>query len=217
MTNEFVIEAEPRTITGKKVKTLRTQGFTPAIIYGQGEAQPIQVNTLDTYLTLRDADANAILTVKINGEERSVLAREVQRHVTRGDLLHVDFLEVSKDTRIKAEVMILTQGKSAPEAEGLGITSQILSSIEIEAPADKLLSEILVDLSQIMEPDQVITVGDLEVPDEVDILTPMDIAVAKFDYHREEEEEEALDEPILEGGEVALVSDEEEEEEVFEE
>lgn len=216
MANNYVIEAESRTVTGKKVKQLRRQGLTPAIIYGEHEPVAIQVNSLQTYLTLRNADANDLLTVKLGESEHSVLARDVQRHVTRGDLIHIDFLEVSKDTMIRAEVTIITHGKSQPEIDGHGITSQLLYSIEIEAPADRLISEIQVDLSQITDPDQVIHVADLDIPEGIELLTDPELPIAKFDYHRADEELDELDEPVEEGDEVELVSDEDDDEEAEE-
>ncbi len=212
MADEILIEAAPRTVIGKQVKQLRREGLVPAVIYGQNEPESIQVDSLKTYLTLRDADANAILTLEINGKKRSVLARNIQRHLTRGDLLHVDFMEVSKDTMIRAEAAIHTRGKSIPEQDGLGNTSQLLFNIEIEAPADQLISEVVVDLEQIKTPDDVILVSDLEIPDGVQLHTQGDLLVAKFDYHRTAEELEELEAPIEEGEEVEVVTEREEEE-----
>ena len=88
MAKEFVIEAKPRSVVGKKVKQLRRQGIIPAVIYGQSDPINIEVDHLATQLTLRDADDNSIFVIKIDGDERSVIARDVQRHVIRGDLIH---------------------------------------------------------------------------------------------------------------------------------
>ncbi|MDJ0752501.1 MAG: 50S ribosomal protein L25 [Ardenticatenaceae bacterium] len=198
MANEIVIEAEPRTLIGKKVKKLRRQGITPAIIYGGEEPISIQVDTLTTFLTLRDADANDILTIDVAGKKHKVITRDIQRHVTRGDLVHVDFQEVTSDTVIRTEAAIVTVGQSAPEAEGLGTTSQLLFAVEIEASADALISEIEVDLTQIVTTEDQIMVSDLVVPQGVTILTADDIPVAKFDFERvaEEEEEGEIEEGI---------------------
>lgn len=217
MANEIVIEAEPRTLIGKKVKRLRNQGITPAIIYGGKEPITIQVETLKTFLTLRDADANDILIIDVAGKKHKVITRDIQRHVTRGDLVHVDFQEVTSDTVIRTEAAIVTVGQSAPEVEGLGTTSQLLFSVEIEASADALISEIEVDVTQIKTAEDQIMVSDLVVPDGVTILTADDIAVAKFDFERvaeEEEEEEGLIEEGIEPEVIGAADDDDESESI---
>lgn len=215
MANEKVIEANARTVIGKKVKQLRRDGITPAVIYGGKETVAIQVDTLTTFLTLRDADSNDIFIIDVDGKKHKVITRDVQRHVTRGDLIHVDFQEITSDTVIRTEAAIVTHGMSAPEVEGIGTTSQLLYSVEIEAAADSLISEIDVDLTQIVEVDDIILVSDLKVPEGVTILTAMDMAVAKFDYNRlRDEEDELEDEGLVEEGvEPELIGQDEEEEE----
>lgn len=213
MANEQVIEAQPRSIIGKKVKQLRREGITPAVIYGGSAPVAIQVDTLTTHLTLRDADANDIFIVDVGGKQHKVITRDVQRHVTRGDLIHVDFQEITSDTVIRTEAAIVTHGKSAPEVDGLGTTAQLLYAVEIEAAADALISEIEVDLTAIVDPDDQILVSDLSVPDGVTILTPSDQTVATFNYNRiVEEDEEDLEGEIEEGEEPEVVGQEEDEE-----
>lgn len=200
MANEQVIEANARKVIGKKVKQLRRAGITPAVIYGGKAPVSIQIDTQSTYLTLRDADANDIFIINVDGQKHKVITRDVQRHLTRGDLIHVDFQEITSDTVIRTEANIVGIGQSAPEIEGLGSTSQLLYTVEIEAAADALISEIEVDLTQIVEVDDQILVSDLVVPEGVTILTAMDMPVAKFDYNRLRDEEDLDEEDLLDEG-----------------
>lgn len=210
--NNKKLVAQERTIVGKQVKQLRREGLTPAVVYGKHEPVSIQLDTHSTSLILRDADSNDLLTLDINGEERLVLVRDVQRHITRHELMHIDFYEVSAGETITVDANLVTINE--PQVEEAGSATQLLFNVAIEAIPSKLVSEIEVDLSLIKSTSDVISVGDLVVPDGVTILTDSDVAVAKFDIPREEvlEEEETEVEGLAGDyyAEVAVIGEEEE-------
>jgi len=147
------------------------------------------------------------------------LAREIQSHPTRGDLFHIDFYEVNMQETIVVEATLISEGVSAPEADGLGTTSLVLYAVEIECLPGNLISEIIVDLSQIEAPEDVILVKDLAVPEDVTVLTDAEAVVASFDYALQEEEEEEEEDLLFAEGdeevEVIQKGKAEEEEEDF--
>ncbi len=198
MSEKIILEAESRDISGKKVKQLRREGIIPAVIYGLNEPESIQVNALKTQLTLRDSGENDILTLQLNGKERQVLAREVQRHVYRPDLLHVDFLEVDADSVVRGTVEIVLIGKSIPEQQGLGSTLQVVSTIEIEAKSSQLVSSIEANAELIDKPSRNLTVGDIVAPEGVTILTTPDLTIARFAVNRKAEVETVEDGNVVE-------------------
>ncbi len=199
------ITAEPRTIVGKKVKQLRRTGMIPAVIYGQKESVNIQLENLALRRLLRQAGSTHLIDVSLGKSKRIVLVREIQSHVTRGDLMHVDFIEVDMKVLITAEADLVAVGESKPATQGLGVATLTLRSVEIESLPDALVSEIEVDLSQIKTPDDVIYVSDLVTPEGVTILTDPETTVARFEYEKmaeEEEEEEELFVPAADAVEV---------------
>ena len=118
------------------------------------------------------------------------MAREIQRHLTRGDLIHIDFLEVDLKVLVTVEAQLRGVGQSAPAEEGLGIATLALRAVEIECLPDALLDEVEVDMTLITTPDDVIYVADLIVPEGVTILTDPETVAARFERVAEEEEEE---------------------------
>ncbi|MEJ2749716.1 MAG: 50S ribosomal protein L25 [Anaerolineae bacterium] len=208
------ITAEPRTVVGKKAKQLRREGMIPAVIYGQKEPVHIQLENLSLRRLLRHAGSTHLVDIMLGKGKRTVLVREVQSHVTRGDLLHVDFIEVDMKETITAEAELVAVGTSAPGAEGLGVATLALRTVEIESLPDHLVSEIEVDFSKIETPDDVIYVGDLVTPKGVTILTDPETTVARFEYAKapeeEEEEEEELFVPAADAVEVVGKGKEEE-------
>jgi large subunit ribosomal protein L25 len=198
MSERATLTAESRSTTGKKAKELRRQGIIPAIIYGQGQNLNIQVENLSLLRVLRDAGTTNLIDISVEEENHTVLAREVQVHVTRGDLIHVDFYEVNMAEKLIVDAALVPVGTSAPVEEGLGSIGMVTMSLQIECLPDNLISEIQVDVSMIETPDDVVLVSDLNVPEGVDILAEPDLVVARFDYITlEEEEEEEEDDELF--------------------
>lgn len=217
MSDRVLIVAEPRTVTGKQVSSLRREGLVPGIIYGQSEPVKIQMDVKPLRRALRLAGTTQLATVDVDGKKYTVLAREIQQHVTRRDILHVDFLEVDLKSTIRSEAELVSVGESPAADTGEGVIVLTLYNVEIEALPDALVSQIEVDISAIETPDESITVADLPVPEGVKIITDPDTTVARFEYTRAEleEEEEELEE--IEAGDVEVIGREEEEEEAAEE
>jgi large subunit ribosomal protein L25 len=212
----LMIAAEPRTVVGKKVKRLRRIGMIPAVIYGQKESVNIQLENLSLRRLLRQAGSTNLVDISLGKSKRTVLVREVQSHVTRGDLVHVDFIEVDMKVLITAEADLVAVGESKPATEGLGVATLTLRSVEIESLPDALVSEIEVDLSQIETPDDVIHVGDLVTPEGVTILTDPETTVARFEYEKIEEEEEEEEELFVPAADAVEVVGKDKDEDDFE-
>jgi large subunit ribosomal protein L25 len=189
MSERFTLEAAPRQVTGKQVKQLRRQGFIPAVIYGQGEPAAIQIENLALRRVLREAGGSSLIDIAYGGGTRTVLAREIQRHPTRGELYHVDFMEVNLRQPITSEATLVAVGQAGPTAEGQGVSVLTVYDVEIEALPDDLVAEIQVDMSLITTTDGVIHVRDLVVPAGVRILNDADFVVARFEALTTEAEE----------------------------
>lgn len=215
MSERIVIEAEPRDVTGKQVGQLRRDGWVPGVIYGKGEPTSVQMDQKTLRRALRIVGTTHLADLSIEGKIRPVLVREIQQHLTRGDVLHVDFLEVDMSSTLRMEAELVAVGEAAPEAADLGVATLALRSVEIEALPDALASQIEVDMTKIATPDDVIYVSDLVAPKGVTILTDSETVVARFEYAAlpaEEEEEEEEFEASAEDVEVIAKGKQEEEE-----
>jgi len=200
MSERASLVAEPREITGKKSKQLRVQGWIPGVIYGRGkESSHIKVENLPLRRVLRDVGKTRLIDVSIGEVRRTVLAKEIQQHPTRGDLIHVDFYEVDMKEKLIVKASLIASGIAAPVVEGIGTTSLVIHSVEVECLPESLVSEINVDLTLIATSDDVIIVKDLVVPEGVEILADPHSIVARFDFIQLEIEEEESEEDLLFG------------------
>lgn len=198
-----MIAAAPRTVTGKQVKQLRRSGYIPAVIYGQGEPEHIQIENLPLRRVLRHASTTHLINLDLGTQVRTVLAREIQSHVTRGDLLHVDFYEVNMSETITSEAALIMGGQSVPSKKGDGRDVLLMHNVAIECLPDNLVSEIVVDMGQIKTVDDVIYVKDIALPKGVKILSDPETAVARFVYESLAPEiEETVDLPAADAVDV---------------
>ncbi len=190
MSDRIVIEAEARDVVRKGVGQLRREGIVPGVIYGKGEPQSIQMHQRVLRRALRVVGTANLVDIDVDGSVRPVLVREIQQHLTRGDVLHVDFFEVDMTHTIRMEVELIMVGESVPQEDGLGVVTMPMRIIEIEALPDALVSHLDVDISKIATPDDQILVGDLVAPKGVTILADPELVIARFEYESLEEEEE---------------------------
>ena len=204
MTEQVTIAAEPRTSIGKRVQQLRREGLVPAIIYGVGASINIQIPKRILRRALRTAGRSNIINIEIGDETHRVVAREIQQHLTRGDLLHVDFLAVSADRPVRIDATVTTVGVSPLVAQGLGRANLVMRTVPISALPDHLVPSIQVDLSRIENPGDRIRVRDLRLPEGVKAAAGPDLTVVSFLYKKiviepveelveEEEVEESAD------------------------
>src|SRR3989344_4022830 len=87
-----------RTTVGRAVKKLRSQGITPANIFGkQLESLSIQFSTKDFLKLRRQIGESSLIYMQVDGEktDRPVIVREVTVHPVTSHLLHVAFNQVS--------------------------------------------------------------------------------------------------------------------------
>lgn len=214
------LDATKRTITGKQVKQLRNEGFVPAIVYGP-DTEPISltIDKRELRQVLLDAGGTQIIEINVDGEVIPTLAREVQRTALGGDILHVDFYQVSMNRAIRAEVPILLVGDNEMVNTGAAVLMQGLNTLTVEAlPAD-LPPAIEVDVSSLEEIGDTIVVADLSLAAGATAIDDDTELVAKIDYPRVVEEEEEEEEELLfeEAPEVEVIREAREEDEDFDE
>jgi large subunit ribosomal protein L25 len=196
---EIRLQANKRTIIGKRVNTLRQEGLIPAIVYGgEGEPIPIELDAKDAIKILNETSTSTLITLKVGKDDHRVLLRDIQYDVIRRIPIHVDFLRVEMDTAIRTTVPIDFIGEAPGVKELGGVLVTGLDELEIEAlPAD-LPDKVVVDLEVLKEIDSMITVADVFVGKGVEVLTEPEEVIAHIVYQEIEEIEEEEVEAVVE-------------------
>jgi large subunit ribosomal protein L25 len=201
MTTRVTLQAKSRTDTGKgAARTLRRQGYIPGVIYGHGEqtrACQVERKQVEKLLTSGSHESTIIDLKLEDGATSSVLIREVQVHPYRSEVLHIDFLSVRKGERVKLEVPVRLVGLSPGVKEG-GIMEHLRHEVEIRCIPSKIPEALDLEISE-MDIGDSVTVADLEVPEDVEILTDPAATIASVVPPAVRVEEEVAEEVEAEG------------------
>jgi large subunit ribosomal protein L25 len=212
MAEHAKLDAQPRTVLGKKVKKLRRAGTLPAVVYGPmvDGADSVQVNARDFEFTFRDVGYTGLIDLTTNGNTLPVFVREVQVHPVRRDILHIDFFAPNMRLPVEANVPVHTVGELEDGVEAVAELTLGSFEVTVSALPDLIPDEIQADISGLKEIGDQIVAGELPLPEGVELTSNEEDLIAKLDPIREEEEEEVEEEEVEEGAEPELVGDEEE-------
>lgn len=206
MADQVDLAARPRAGSGKsEARALRREGRVPAVAYGVGlDPTPLSVDARELYHALHtEAGENAILRLAFDGQSHLALARQLQRHPVRREVLHLDFVTVSRTVKVAVEVPIVLEGEAAGVQEG-GIVEQAHFAMRIEVLPLEVPDSLPVDVSGLNVGD-VLRVSDVPLPDGVDLLDDPEQVVASVVVpaldvpETETAEERAADELEAEG------------------
>lgn len=147
---------------------LREDGQLPGVIYGKG-IEPTAVHV--DYAELRDAlkgvaGLNTIFTLAVDGNEHTVIVRDIQRDAIKRTVAHADFLRVDDADKIKVTVPVNLVGRAVEVLENGGIIEQKMHTLKILVDPKKVPNAIEVDVSSLGIHDR-IALGDIDLPDGV--------------------------------------------------
>lgn len=182
----MILEAQLRTVFGKKNKNLRKQGLLPGNIYGAHfPSQAVSVNYIDFKRTYKIVGETGIVYVKTEKEEVPTLVTSLQRDPLEGLVLHVDFRKVDLSIKIEAEVPLTFVG-IAPAVNAGGVILTQTDKVTVEALPQNIPHNIEVDLSSLKEVGNEIKVSQLPKNELYVIMTDVEKVLVSVAAHKEE-------------------------------
>src|SRR5438105_308859 len=175
---ERKLKAEPRDGTGKGIaRRLRAKGRVPAVVYGHGmDPRNVSVDARELFHLLHtDAGMNVLVYLHVDSEQFLAMPREIQRDHTRGQFIHVDFLQIARDEKITVEVPVHIVGESHGVKEG-GVVEHHLWELEVECFPQDVPTSIEANISDLGIGES-LKVSDLKTPANAAILTSTDETV----------------------------------------
>jgi large subunit ribosomal protein L25 len=145
------LKATAREGTGKMAnRALRKQKKVPAVVYG-GEADPENV-TLEYKAVWQNYQTGHFLStvylLDVDGKQERVIPREVQVDPVRDFPIHVDFMRVSKSSRIDVAVPVhFVNEDASPGLKRGGVLNIVRHEIELSCPADSIPESLTIDLT----------------------------------------------------------------------
>ena len=202
MSTNFTINAKSREDTGKGAsrRLRRLTGEVPAIIYGgKKDAEKISILHKDITKALEnDAVYSSIISLSIDGTAEDTIIKDIQRHPAKQIILHMDFLRVSKTTKLQTRVPLnfINEDICVGVKLGGGLIAHTMTDIEVSCLPKDLPEAVDVDMSEV-DVGQIVHLSDLTLPDGVESVSlsqgaDYDLTVATVNKQKAVE----IDEPI---------------------
>ena len=145
------LKATAREGTGKVAnRALRAKKLVPGVIYG-GTQKPENV-ALEYKVVQQHHQSghflSTVYTLEVDGKKERVIPREVQVDPVRDFPIHVDFMRVTRASRIDVAVPVLFINEEAsPGLKRGGVLNVVRYDIELTCPAEAIPENITVDLA----------------------------------------------------------------------
>ena len=184
MSTKHTLKVEPRKITGRKIKSLRTQGFIPANVFGKDlKSLSLQIKTVDFTKLYKEVGESTLIYLTVEGEKenRPVMVHDVALHPVTDQILHVDFHQVNLKEKTTAPVVIKLIGEAPAEKEKQGILVQQLSELEIEAlPAD-MPESVEISIESLAAEGDTLQIKDIQLSDKLTVKSDPETIVVKIE------------------------------------
>lgn len=158
---------------------MKRKDFVPGIVYGKGQAgSPIFMSGGELSRVFSKHGLHGLFSLQMEGEAKPdmVLIKEIQKHPVSGKVNHVDFMTVNMNETIHSTVAVYIHGEDEVIKNG-GVLQAGAKEIEVSCLPENLPEHLMVDVSQLSIGHK-ITVGDLQVPAGVEVITDPDAIVA---------------------------------------
>jgi large subunit ribosomal protein L25 len=173
MSKTHEIKAESRKDEGKGAsRRLRHASYVPAVVYG-GDQAPESIQIVHNTILLAAKHEwffSSVLDLNIDGKVQKVLVRDWQKHPFKQLMMHMDFLRIDENAKLRAHVPLhfLNQEKSPAGKMSGVVISHNLTEVEVSCLPKDLPEFIELDLGAI-EAGDVIHLSQLKLPANVEL------------------------------------------------
>ncbi|HPE76601.1 MAG TPA: 50S ribosomal protein L25/general stress protein Ctc [Draconibacterium sp.] len=163
----LVVKGQKREALGKKVaKSLRSQELVPAVLYGAGEPVHFSVPFSEMRQVVYSPGV-FLIDLDIDGTVYHAMMQDIQWHAVEEQILHIDFLKIEDNKKIKIDIPVKVKGLARGIKAG-GKLKTNLRRLKVKALAKDLPDSIEIDVTKLAI-GQSIKVADLSLKD-IEIL-----------------------------------------------
>ena len=159
---------------------IREEGHVPCVLYGGDN----QVHFYSPVILFRDlvyTNEAHFVHLNIEGEQCEAIMQEVQFHPVSEIILHVDFLRISNERKIKMQIPTRLVGQAPGVAKG-GLLVRKRAALKVYALPKDMPDHIDIDCSN-LDFHHAIKVADIKIPN-LEFLDPKAAAIAAVEVPR---------------------------------
>ncbi len=210
MSSEAVaLTAQDRTVSGKKVKSLRRDGLVPAVVYARGEpSDNIMLDYMSLARAWHKAGKHHVINLSYGKKNRPTLIQHMTLDPVKGTISHVAFHAIKMNEKVETEIPVHLIGNSPAAQLGL-IIHQNNESVVVKGLPGEMPDAIELDISSLVEADDNIKAEALVLPKNLELITELNqilvsVIVPRAEVEAVAEEEVAADAvPSDNGGEAS--------------
>lgn len=183
-----VLQAKERKeLRHSALKKIRDNGGIPAVIYGATvDSKPVFVSSIDLTKTIRAVGRNGVISLDVDGSKQDVVLTDFQEDFIKKEIIHVDFLAVSKSSKINVDVRLVLVGEAAGVKDG-GVLQQPVHELSITSTPDNIPQQIEADITN-LQVGETLTIADILYQGSFTINHEAEEVVASILPPRQEEE-----------------------------
>lgn len=170
MSDVVQLKASVRERVGKgAARAVRRQGLVPAVIYGDNKApEPISLDYVEIFKQLHTGHLlSTVYEIDVEGKKTQVLARDCQVDPIKDLPMHVDFLRVSKGTKVSVQVPVhFLNEETCPGLKRGGALNIVRHELDLTCAPAAIPDQIDIDLASYDIGDS-IHISDIKLPEGV--------------------------------------------------
>lgn len=188
MSNDTIeVELQERTVLRKGLQGLRASGLVPAVIHDHGKAS---IHVMGNFIELNKVFANAgkhhPVQLSVGSTKHLAMIKEVDFEPAKHIMRHVVFQAIKQNEEVEAEVPITFKEVEIPAEKLSLLVLKQLDRVEVKALPRNLPDELVIDPGKLTEVGDHLTVADLEVPENVLVLTDPTAQIAIVEMPRDQ-------------------------------
>ena len=164
--------AKKREILKKKTKYLRKDGIVPAVVYGKAftENVNVQFSEKDFKSVYKEASSTGFVDLEVGQDKYTVLVKKIVKGANGRDVIHVDLYAVNDKYPVKLNVPIKLVGESPLISKGCLLVPGA-DTLYLQALPKYIPVEVPVDTTALDIVGKLITVGDLQLDENIKVLS----------------------------------------------
>ena len=145
-----ILKATKRTSSSTgQINKLRSEGFIPGVLYG-GEKNNLNISLKKLHLQNiinTETFMSKVYDLNIDGNSEKALARDVAYDPVSDEPIHIDFMRITKGSRLTLEIPVkFINSDKSPGLKKGAVLNIVRRKVELKCPAENIPDEIVVDL-----------------------------------------------------------------------
>ncbi len=178
----LTLNATPRKALGKAAtKAVRNADLVPCVLYGGEDNLHFTLVPLDLR-TLIYSPEFKVVEINLEGQVHRCIIKSAQFHPVTDKVVHIDFLRLIDNHKVKVDIPISFEGVAVGLKEG-GKLVKKMRKVSIKTVPNNLIDKIVLNTTR-MKLGETLRIKDLNISEGVEILNNGNIPIATIEIPR---------------------------------